>query len=84
MTMFKLSLKQLIRLLLVTFSVALLLSVIPTWLDWWENVSGLFQTEAGTNWSVVWETLSSWLWPLWLLLVALGYLGIVVVRLVFN
>jgi hypothetical protein len=80
--MFKLNLKQLIKLLLVTLVIALLLSVLATWADWRVNPSGLFYTGEVIHWSVVWQTLSSWLWPLWLMFLALGYVGMMVVRLV--
>jgi len=79
--MFKLRLKQLFKLVLVTFVLALLFSVLATWLDWRVNPSGIFYSELVIHWSVVWQTLGSWLWPLWLMFLALGYVGMVLVRL---
>ncbi len=80
--MFKLSLNQLIKLLLVTLVIALLLSMLATWMDWRVNPSGIFYSESVIHWLVVWQTLSSWLWPLWVMLAALGYVGMVLLRLV--
>lgn len=74
--------KQLIRLVLVTFVLAVVVASIMTWLDWRVNPNGIFYSESVIHWSVVWQTLSSWLWPLWLMFLALGYVGIILVSLV--
>lgn len=44
--------------------VAILAAAIPTALDWYGNWSGLFRNDSGTNWSIVFDTLFSWFWPL--------------------
>ena len=43
--------------------VGLLVSALPTYLDWRRNPGGVFQGSSGTNWDVVFETLFSWFWP---------------------
>ena len=43
--------------------IALAVAIPLTFLDWNQNPSGIFRGSAGTNWSVVFETLFSWLWP---------------------
>ncbi len=75
---FKLSLKQLIKLLLVSLGLALVLSMLATWLDPQE----LFKQTAEVQWSLVWETMSSWFWPLWMMFAALGYVFMMVYRIV--
>ena len=53
---------------------ALLLALIPTALDWYENPAGIFHSASGTDWSIVLETASSWFWPLALYCVPLAIL----------
>lgn len=45
--------------------------------NWRVNPGGLFYTGEVIHWSLVWQTLSSWLWPLWVMFLALGYVGMV-------
>jgi len=52
--------------LIFGFLLALLVSAVPTFLDWRANPSGIFHDSAGTNLAVVLETFFSWLWPLFL------------------
>lgn len=52
--------------LLFGFLIALLVSAVPTFLDWQANPAGIFRSSMGTNWGVVFETVFSWLWPLFL------------------
>ncbi len=79
---YKISFKQLIFLLMISLVSALLLSVLATWMDWRVNPNEIFYSGSVIHWSVVWETLSSWLWPLWLMFVALGYVFMMIYRLV--
>jgi uncharacterized BrkB/YihY/UPF0761 family membrane protein len=79
---FKLSLKQLFLLLLITLLLALALSMLATWVDWRANPNELFYSESAIHWLVVWETLSSWLWPLWIMFTALGYVFMMIYRIV--
>ncbi len=82
MIKFKLKPKQFWWLVGISFLLALLLGTFATWLDLWENFSGLFRSDVGTNWLMLWETFSSWIWPLWALFAVLGYVGLVLVRMV--
>ena len=34
-----------------------------TLVEWWQNPGGIFQTQAGTQWHIVWQTWSSWFFP---------------------
>ncbi len=52
-----------IRGLAIGSLIAVLIAILPTFLDWNQNPGGIFRGDAGTNWSVVFETLFSWLWP---------------------
>ena len=54
----------------VGFLIALIISAIPTGMDWYANPAGIFRSENGTNWSIVFETLFSWFWPLFIVFVA--------------
>ena len=81
MNKFRLKAKQFWWLSGISFLMALLLATFAAWLDLWKNFSGLFRSDAGTNWLMLWETFSSWMWPLWALIAALGYVGILLVRL---
>ena len=69
-------------LLLISLIIALIISVFATWLDWRVNPSGLFYSDSDIHWAVVWETLSSWLWALWLVFMGLGYVEMVFYRLI--
>lgn len=55
-----------VRGLVLGFLLALMVSAVPTFLDWRTNPSGIFHGRAGTNLDVVLETFVSWLWPLFL------------------
>ena len=54
--------------LLGGLALGLVVASIMTWLDWRLNPGGIFfSREQGTHWPVVWETWSSWFWPVaWL------------------
>lgn len=34
-----------------------------TLMEWWQNPGGIYQTQAGTQWHIVWQTWSSWFFP---------------------
>ncbi len=51
---------------------ALLLAAIPSGMDWYSNPSGIFRSKLDTNWTILLETLWSWLWPIALLTVPLA------------
>jgi hypothetical protein len=53
---------------------ALLLACIPGGMDWYENPAGIFRENLNTNWTILLETIWSWLWPLALLTVPLAVL----------
>ncbi len=59
--------------------ITLVVAVLPTFLDWRQNLSGIFQGSAGTNWDVVFETFFSWLWPTFLVAVPVSILVFVLV-----
>ena len=48
---------------------AVLISCIPTAIDWYINPAELFHNQSGTNWSIIFETWFSWFLPFALLLV---------------
>ncbi len=48
----------------------------------WDAVIGLFRLDVEINGLIVLQTLFLWLLSLWLLFLALGYVGMMVVRLV--
>ena len=60
--------------------IAGILAAIPTGLDWYGNASGLFRSDSGTSWSVVFETWISWFWPLALVATPCAVLAHVKVR----
>lgn len=43
--------------------VALIVSTTVTAIEWWQNPGGIFHSEAGTDWTMVRETWSSWFLP---------------------
>ncbi len=48
---------------------ALLVALVPTFLDWRNNPGGVFRGQGGTHWGAVMETMWTWYWPLFLLIV---------------
>ncbi|MDZ7691652.1 MAG: hypothetical protein U5K69_11095 [Balneolaceae bacterium] len=52
----------------ITALTCLGISSLTTYLDWRNNLSGIFHTREGTDWNMVWDTFSSWFLPLSLLL----------------
>lgn len=74
---FKLSFKQLLMLLFIAFGLALVLSMLATWLD----PKDFFQ-QPEIQWPLVWVTLQSWLWALWIIFAALGYVFMMIYRIV--
>ncbi len=64
-------------LLLIAFGLALVLSMLATWLD----PKDFFQ-QPEIYWSLVWVTLKSWLWALWIIFAALGYVFMMIYRIV--
>ena len=55
----------------IPIALAVAVSSIATWIDWYKNPSGLFRNSAGTSWSIVFETAVSWFFPA-LLVAAVG------------
>lgn len=53
------------------FAIAFSLTLFVTVWEWIENPGGIFRGDAGTNWTFVWETAWSWLFPSTLQLVPL-------------
>ena len=53
---------------------ALIGAAVPTFLDWQANPAGVFRGEDGTNWGAVIETIWTWYWPLFLLIVPITVL----------
>lgn len=51
--------------LLIAFAVAL----VPTLIDWHNNPGGVFRGPDGTHWGAVFETVWTWFWPVFLVLV---------------
>jgi hypothetical protein len=43
--------------------VGFLAGIPPVVIDLYENPSGIFRTESGTNWAFVFDTWFSWFWP---------------------
>lgn len=39
------------------------LALVMTFADWRMNPGGIFYSDAGTNWPIVWETAVSWFVP---------------------
>jgi uncharacterized membrane protein len=54
--------------------VALIGSIVPTFIDWRLNPGGIFRGSEGTNWGVVVETIWTWFWPLFLVIVPIAVL----------
>lgn len=54
-----------IRSILAGAVVAFAVGALMAGLDWRLNPGGIFRSEAGTEWSVVAETVLSWFWPTW-------------------
>ena len=48
---------------LAGLSVGALVAAVMTFLDWWQNPSGIFHDGQGTRWGIVLETAVSWFWP---------------------
>jgi len=44
-----------------------------TLMEWWQNPGGIFQTQVGTDWHIVWQTWSSWFFPVALTVLALAW-----------
>lgn len=49
----------------------LLFASVVTLMEWWQNPGGIYQTQAGTQWQIVWQTWSSWFFPVALTILAL-------------
>lgn len=66
--------KQILLALSVAIAVGLVVAAVMTFLDWRVNPGGLFQSERGTDWTIVRDTAWSWFAPTALLasLVALS------------
>ena len=43
--------------------VALIVSTTVTAIEWWQNPGGIYHSDAGTDWTIVRETWSSWFVP---------------------
>jgi hypothetical protein len=52
---------------LASTSLGLLVASAMSFLDWRLNPGGIFHSETGTNWHVVWETWLSWFIPVFFL-----------------
>ena len=49
--------------------IAFAASAVPAFMDWRLNPGGLFRSGAGTHWGIVIETMWTWFWPVFLLVV---------------
>ena len=74
-------LKRSILALVTATAVSIVLAVVMTALDWRKNPNGIFHTSEGTNWSIVSDTFSSWIWP-GLFLLAPLFLIVILIRIV--
>jgi hypothetical protein len=67
-----------------SFFLALLGASFAVYLRLWDAFIGLFRLDVEINGLIVLKTFGFWLCSLWVLLAALGYVGIRVARLVRN
>jgi len=51
--------------------VGLIIAVGMTFVDWRLNPAGIFHSEEGTDWDIVFETALSWFWPVALIVLVL-------------
>ena len=50
--------------ILFGIAVGFLVGAVMTFLDWRLNPGGIFHSDSGTSWTVVWDTWFSWFAPL--------------------
>jgi hypothetical protein len=55
--------------------VGLLTASVMAFIDWRLNPSGIFHSELGTNWRLVWDTWLSWFVPIFVVVSAATALG---------
>lgn len=49
--------------------IALAVAVVPAFIDWRLNPGGVFRGAEGTHWGAVFETVWTWFWPVFLVVV---------------
>ena len=49
--------------LVVGLPAGFLVGCVLTLMEWRQNPGGIYQTQAGTEWDIVWQTWSSWFFP---------------------
>lgn len=54
--------------------IALIAAIVPTVIDWYNNPGGVFRGSEGTRWGAVIETVWTWFWPIFLLVVPMTVL----------
>ena len=54
--------------------VGFILASLPTAIHWYNNPGGVFRSDSGTNWGIVFETWLSWFWPVSLLAIPVALL----------
>jgi hypothetical protein len=59
----KISLKSVCVGICAGILVAFLVATLPTAINWYDNFGGIFRSDSGTDWSIVFETWFSWFWP---------------------
>ncbi len=65
--MFLMSRNHWICAMLIGATAGLFVASVVSFLDWQLNPSGIFHSDLGTNWRIVWETWISWFVPVFVI-----------------
>lgn len=55
----------------IALTAGLLVAGTVTLMEWWQNPGGIYRTQGDTQWQIVWQTWSSWFFPVALTVLAL-------------